>query len=55
VVEKSEFEADAMARAAMGAVMADILLSIALYGAVALCLAVLTQFNSWLYHIVQRS
>jgi hypothetical protein len=27
----------------------DLLLSIALYGGVALCLAVLTQFNWWLY------
>jgi hypothetical protein len=27
----------------------DLLLSTALYGAVALCLAVLTQINPWLY------
>jgi hypothetical protein len=34
--------------------MSDILLSIALYGAVAFTLAVLTQFNSWLYGKVRQ-
>jgi len=32
----------------------DIILSIALYGGVALCLAVLTQFNSWLYGKIRQ-
>jgi hypothetical protein len=32
----------------------DLLLSITLYGAIALCLAVLTQFNPWLYGKIRQ-